>query len=84
MRQSDGWYPLELKCDAMAAAFDALRQRGAGDGASAADADAFATARQLAPNGSLAQDALAREVEAWSKAGRPDDAYRAARQYVAR
>jgi transmembrane sensor len=45
-------------------------------------ADAFAAARQLAPNGSLAQDALAREVEAWSKAGRPDDAYRAARQYV--
>jgi|GEM_PF-431205 len=45
-------------------------------------ADAFTTARQLAPNGSLAQDALAREVEAWSKAGRPDDAYRAARQYV--
>jgi transmembrane sensor len=45
-------------------------------------ADAFTTARQLAPTGSLAQDALAREVEAWSKAGRPDDAYRAARQYV--
>lgn len=45
-------------------------------------ADAFATARQLAPNGSLAQDALAREVEAWSKAGRPDDAYRRAQEYV--
>jgi transmembrane sensor len=45
-------------------------------------ADAFAIARQLAPTGSLAQDALAREVEAWSKAGRPDDAYRAAREYV--
>jgi transmembrane sensor len=45
-------------------------------------ADAFSVARQLAPTGSLAQDALAREVEAWSKAGRPDDAYRAARQYV--
>jgi transmembrane sensor len=45
-------------------------------------ADAFATARHLAPTGSLAQDALAREVEAWSKAGRPDDAYRAAREYV--
>jgi transmembrane sensor len=45
-------------------------------------ADAFATARQLAPNGSLAQDALAREVEAWSKAGRPDDAYRRAQDYV--
>lgn len=45
-------------------------------------ADAFATARHLAPTGSLAQDALAREVEAWSKAGRPDDAYRCAREYV--
>jgi transmembrane sensor len=45
-------------------------------------ADAFAMARQLAPNGSLAQDALAREVEAWSKAGRPEDAYRRAREYV--
>ena len=45
-------------------------------------ADAFVLARQLAPAGSLAQDALAREVEAWSKAGRPDDAYRAGRQYV--
>jgi len=45
-------------------------------------ADAFATARQLAPTGSLAQDALAREVEAWSKAGRPEDAYRLAKQYV--
>jgi transmembrane sensor len=45
-------------------------------------ADAFAMARQLAPNGSLAQDALAREVEAWSKAGRPDDAYRRAQDYV--
>ena len=45
-------------------------------------ADAFATARQLAPSGSLAQDALAREVEAWSKAGRPDDAYRRAQEYV--
>lgn len=32
-------------------------------------ASAFASARVLAPNGSLAQDALAREVEALSKAG---------------
>lgn len=45
-------------------------------------AEAFATARQLAPHGSLAQDALAREVEAWSKAGHPDEAYRRAREYV--
>lgn len=47
-------------------------------------ADAFATARKLAPGGSLAQDALAREVEAWSKAGYPDQAYRRAREYVDR
>jgi transmembrane sensor len=45
-------------------------------------ADAFATARRLAPQGSLAQDALAREVEAWSKAGHPHEAYERARQYV--
>lgn len=45
-------------------------------------ADAFATARRLAPQGSLAQDALAREVEAWSKAGHPEEAYQRARQYV--
>lgn len=47
-------------------------------------ADAFGTARKLAPGGSLAQDALAREVEAWSKAGHPDQAYRRAREYVER
>src|SRR5262249_2150651 len=46
-------------------------------------AEAFATARSLAPQGSLAQDALAREVEAWSKAGHPDEAFQRARQYVA-
>jgi transmembrane sensor len=45
-------------------------------------ADAFATARNLAPQGSLAQDALAREVEAWSKAGHPQEAFERARHYV--
>lgn len=45
-------------------------------------ADAFAMARALAPEGSLAQDALAREVEAWSKAGRPQEAYKRACLYV--
>jgi transmembrane sensor len=45
-------------------------------------AEAFLTARRLAPEGSLAQDALAREVEAWSKAGHPDQAYRCAQEYV--
>jgi tetratricopeptide (TPR) repeat protein len=45
-------------------------------------ADAFALAVSLAPEGSLAQDALAREVEARSKAGHPDEAYECARLYV--
>jgi transmembrane sensor len=45
-------------------------------------AEAFANARRLAPQGSLAQDALAREVEAWSKAGHPEEAYQRARTYV--
>jgi transmembrane sensor len=45
-------------------------------------AAAFATARELAPVGSLAQDALAREVEAWSKGGHPQEAYDRARLYV--
>jgi transmembrane sensor len=45
-------------------------------------ADAFAMARTLAPQGSLAQDALAREVEALSKAGHPQEAYQRAQQYV--
>jgi transmembrane sensor len=45
-------------------------------------ADAFAMARALAPDGSLAQDALAREVEAWSKAGRLQEAYKRACLYV--
>ena len=45
-------------------------------------AEAFAVARELAPQGSLAQDALAREVEAWSKAGRSEEAYRRAHQFL--
>jgi transmembrane sensor len=45
-------------------------------------ADAFAMARTIAPQGSLAQDALAREVEALSKAGHPHEAYQRAHQYV--
>lgn len=45
-------------------------------------AQAFAAARTLAPGGSLAQDALAREVEAWSKAGDVEQAYRRAQEYV--
>jgi transmembrane sensor len=45
-------------------------------------AEAFAVAREIAPHGSLAQDALAREVEAWSKAGNSHEAYQRAQQYV--
>jgi transmembrane sensor len=45
-------------------------------------AAAFATARELAPAGSLASDALAREVEAWSKAGHADLAADRARVFL--
>jgi transmembrane sensor len=45
-------------------------------------AKAFAEARALAPHASLAQDALAREVEAWSKAGHAQEAYQRARLFV--
>jgi transmembrane sensor len=44
-------------------------------------ANAFRMARELAPTGSLAEDALAREVGAWSKAGRADEASSSARRY---
>ena len=47
-------------------------------------AQAFATTRALAPRGSLAQDALAREVEAYSKAGHSQEAYQRAQLYVER
>jgi transmembrane sensor len=45
-------------------------------------AEAFSLARSIAPQGSLAQDALAREVEAWSKAGKSHEAYERAQLYV--
>jgi transmembrane sensor len=45
-------------------------------------ADAFYKARQLAPGGPLASDALAREVEAAQRAGQGDRARQAARKYV--
>lgn len=47
-------------------------------------AEAFAAARQLAPRGSLAQDALAREVESWSKAGHAKEAYDRSRLFMER
>ncbi len=45
---------------------------------------AFARARSLAPDGPLAEDALAREVEAWSRAGETETARSLARTYTAR
>ncbi len=47
-----------------------------------AAARAFATARELAPAGALAEDALAREVEAWSKAGQQTRARQQAQRYI--
>jgi hypothetical protein len=46
-------------------------------------ARAFAKARSLAPKGALAADALAREVEAWAKAGKRDQARARAHEYLA-
>ena len=45
-------------------------------------ARAFATARTLAPEGPLAEDALAREVEALSKAGKSAEAHELASRYL--
>lgn len=49
-----------------------------------AAARAFASARRLAPGGALAEDALAREVEAWSRAGVAAMARQRASEYVER
>lgn len=46
-------------------------------------ATAFARARSLAPGGPLEEDALAREVEAWSRAGDTNKAREAADLYLA-
>jgi transmembrane sensor len=45
-------------------------------------ANAFASARKLAPSGALAQDALAREVESWSRAGETQKAHSRALEYL--
>jgi transmembrane sensor len=47
-------------------------------------AEAFALAQELAPAGSMAQDALAREVEALSKAGNAQQAFVRAQKYLSR
>ncbi|MEO7092617.1 MAG: hypothetical protein ABI175_05150, partial [Polyangiales bacterium] len=45
-------------------------------------AEAFAKARALGGAGPLAEDALAREVEAWWRAGATDKAHERAEEYV--
>jgi transmembrane sensor len=45
-------------------------------------AAAFAQVRQLSPRGPFAEDALAREVEAWSQAGQSDLARERAQEYL--
>ncbi len=47
-------------------------------------AEAFARARRLSPSGALAEDALAREVEAWSRAGVSVRARERAERYIER
>jgi transmembrane sensor len=47
-------------------------------------AEVFVAAGQLAPDGPLASDALAREVEAWSHAGEAEQAHARAQEYVRR
>jgi transmembrane sensor len=47
-------------------------------------AESFARARALDENGPLAEDALGREVEAWSRAGDGERAREAARLYLSR
>jgi transmembrane sensor len=47
-------------------------------------AAAFHRAEALSPSGPLAEDALAREAEAWARAGRSDDARVAAARYFRR
>jgi transmembrane sensor len=43
---------------------------------------AFAEVRRLSPGGAFAEDALAREAEAWAKAGQTDQAQARAREYL--
>jgi TolA-binding protein len=57
-----------------------LEQLGAPEKA----ARAFARARAMAPDGALADDALAREVEAWAKAGERSTARERANAYLER
>ncbi|HZJ65392.1 MAG TPA: hypothetical protein VFD36_17900, partial [Kofleriaceae bacterium] len=78
---------LELHADdarAPLAAFTLGRVQLEDLGAPRAAALAFARAIELAPEGPLAEDALAREVEAWSRAGETEIARARALTYTQR
>jgi transmembrane sensor len=51
-------------------------------GRAAEAAAAFQSARRLWPGGPLAEDALAREADAWDRAGRPERARALATEYL--
>jgi transmembrane sensor len=88
---ADAVRPLRALCDrhssdrlAPVAAFTLGRVLLDDLGQAAEAANAFRKAAALWPSGPLAEDAVAREGEAWSRAGRLDDARLAARRYLAR
>jgi transmembrane sensor len=87
----DAVQPLRSVCDrhssdrrAPVAAFTLGRVLVDDLGRSTEAAAAFQLARVLWPAGPLAEDALAREADAWERAGRPEGARGAASQYLAR
>jgi transmembrane sensor len=73
-------YPMDRR--APVAAFTAGRILLDEMGRSAEAAAAFQRARALWPQGPLAEDALAREAEAWEKAGRAERGRALATQYL--
>lgn len=88
---ADAVRPLRALCDrhsterlAPVAAFTLGRVLLDDLGQAAEAAAAFRKAATLWPAGPLAEDAVAREGEAWARAGRLEDARLAARRYLAR
>jgi transmembrane sensor len=87
----DAVHPLRSVCDrhgsdrrAPVAAFTLGRVLADDLGRPAEAASAFQRARVLWPEGPLAEDALAREADAWKRAGRLESARAAATTYVGR
>ncbi len=75
-----GRYPTDPRAALTAFTLGRVHLQELGQPAKAATA--FAQVRRLAPEGELAEDALAREVESWSRAGRAQEALSLAEEYV--